>query len=169
MAKKRKQTATRKEGAVLDMTSMIDVVFLLLIFFMCATKFKLPEGSLRSFLPRDMGNSQSRPMVEENCRIWLRNEGGQVIAIADDRTIDPNNELVGDYEIHMGVPGPNMELVENHISSRRDTYYGASSSLPVVIDFSGDVPWKYVSDVLNICTKLEIDKISFAAPEVPLD
>jgi len=169
MARKRKKLGRQKDGAVLDMTSMIDVVFLLLIFFMCATKFKMPEGALRSFLPRDRGDSQSRPIVEENCRIWLRIEGGQVIAIADDRMIDPNNELVGDFEIHNGVPGPNMDLIEIHISDRKETYFGTSGGLPVVIDFSGDVPWKYVSDVLNICTKLEIDNIAFAAPEILLD
>ena len=49
-----------------DMTPMIDVVFLLLIFFMLATKFKMPEGTLRSYLPKNRGESNSRPMLSEN-------------------------------------------------------------------------------------------------------
>ncbi len=36
-------------------TSMIDIVFLLLIFFMCATKFRQLEQRLDAFLPKDEG------------------------------------------------------------------------------------------------------------------
>lgn len=42
-----------------DMTSMIDVVFLLLIFFMCAAKFKTLESKLQANLPKDMGESSA--------------------------------------------------------------------------------------------------------------
>ena len=34
------------ESTTLKMTSMIDVVFLLLIFFIVAAKFRVPEGEL---------------------------------------------------------------------------------------------------------------------------
>jgi biopolymer transport protein ExbD len=36
-------------------TSMIDIVFLLLIFFMCATRFRQVEQRLDAFLPKDEG------------------------------------------------------------------------------------------------------------------
>ncbi|MBI4879623.1 MAG: biopolymer transporter ExbD [Planctomycetes bacterium] len=39
----------------LEMTSMIDVTFLLLIFFMCTIKFKILEGKLQTYLPKDVG------------------------------------------------------------------------------------------------------------------
>jgi biopolymer transport protein ExbD len=38
-----------------DMTPIIDVTFLLLIFFMCTLKFKTLEGKLLSYLPTDRG------------------------------------------------------------------------------------------------------------------
>ena len=50
---------TSKEAATeevdLQMTPMIDVTFLLLIFFMCSIKFKLLDGKLAAYLPRDVG------------------------------------------------------------------------------------------------------------------
>ncbi|MDF1837417.1 MAG: biopolymer transporter ExbD, partial [Planctomycetota bacterium] len=39
----------------MDMTPMIDVTFLLLIFFMCTLKFKVLEGKLTAYLPKDVG------------------------------------------------------------------------------------------------------------------
>ena len=39
----------------MQMTPMIDVTFLLLIFFMCSIKFKMLDGKLAAYLPRDVG------------------------------------------------------------------------------------------------------------------
>jgi biopolymer transport protein ExbD len=38
-----------------DMTPMIDVTFNLLIFFLCNVHFKLLEGKIPAYLPRDVG------------------------------------------------------------------------------------------------------------------
>ena len=43
------------------MTAMIDIVFLLLIFFMCVTQFRTLEGALRGFMPRDAGLAATDP------------------------------------------------------------------------------------------------------------
>ena len=43
------------EKREMQMTPMIDVVFLLLIFFMCTLKFKTLEGKLAAYLPKDVG------------------------------------------------------------------------------------------------------------------
>mgnify|MGYP003961100613 CR=1 FL=1 len=49
-----------------DMTPMIDVTFLLLIFFIVTLKFKTLEGRLDSNLPKDMGTSTvDTPPVEK--------------------------------------------------------------------------------------------------------
>ena len=39
----------------LAMTPMIDITFLLLIFFMLACKFRTIEGKLKAFLPKGQG------------------------------------------------------------------------------------------------------------------
>lgn len=55
-----------EEESELDMTPMIDVTFLLLIFFMCTLKFKTLEGKLSAYLPKDVGvNSSDDPPIEK--------------------------------------------------------------------------------------------------------
>ena len=53
--KSKQMRALAKEECEMQMTPMIDVVFLLLIFFMCTLKFKTLEGKLSAYLPADVG------------------------------------------------------------------------------------------------------------------
>lgn len=166
-----KKIGEEDEGSPLDMTSMIDVVFLLLIFFMCATKFKLPEGALRSYLPRNKGGTSSTTTLNKGCRMTLSLIDGQVYCQADEVNIPNNSAERSYYEDEYGLADPpSPSAIEEHIQRRKDTYGGlAEKGLPVIIDFREDVPWKYVVDVLNICHKVQIEDISFAAPEIPID
>jgi biopolymer transport protein ExbD len=61
-----------EDRAELDMTPMIDVTFLLLIFFMCTLRFKVLEGQLEAFLPKDAG-LQETPIVRiEKTQVRIR-------------------------------------------------------------------------------------------------
>ncbi|MDF1836924.1 MAG: biopolymer transporter ExbD [Planctomycetota bacterium] len=62
----------REERAELDMTPMIDVTFLLLIFFMCTLRFKVLEGQLTAFLPKDVGNIQAPAVPLEKLQVSVR-------------------------------------------------------------------------------------------------
>ncbi|MCZ6597925.1 MAG: biopolymer transporter ExbD [Planctomycetota bacterium] len=55
----------------LQMTPMIDVVFLLLIFFLCTIKFKTLEGKLAAYLPKDVGVNTSEAEPKEKVEIKL--------------------------------------------------------------------------------------------------
>ena len=180
--RRQRRKRTKEEiKSELDMTSMIDVVFLLLIFFMVATKFKQPEGSLRSWLPRDRGTSGGAPVVNPGCRLTLAmsDDKKTVICWADQTTLPlhngnyPPDDLGAaqqDYEYQHGVFGPDLAALERHIQMRKATYTGvAAKGLPVIIDFAKDVPSVFVVNIVNICKKLEIDDVAFAAPEIPID
>jgi len=56
----------------MEMTPMIDVTFLLLIFFMCTLKFKTLEGKLAAYLPKDVGVNTSEAEPIEKVEILLR-------------------------------------------------------------------------------------------------
>jgi len=60
------------EKCEMEMTSMIDVTFLLLIFFMCTLKFKTLEGKLAAYLPKDVGVNQSEAEEIEKVEILVR-------------------------------------------------------------------------------------------------
>ncbi len=47
----------RGEEASHELTSMIDVTFLLLVFFVCTMQFRILEGKLPTHLPTDRGDS----------------------------------------------------------------------------------------------------------------
>lgn len=60
------------EEVKLEMTPMIDVVFLLLIFFIVTMKFRIEEGKLEAKLPEDMGqNAGGAPVDREKVRIRI--------------------------------------------------------------------------------------------------
>ena len=56
----------------MEMTPMIDVTFLLLIFFMCTLKFKTLEGKLAAYLPKDVGVNTTEAEPIEKVEILLR-------------------------------------------------------------------------------------------------
>jgi biopolymer transport protein ExbD len=61
-----------KEEAKMDMTPMIDVVFQLIIFFMVNIKYKVLEGRLDAFLPKDVGVNSSQAEPIEKAEITIR-------------------------------------------------------------------------------------------------
>ncbi len=168
-----------------DLTSMTDVVFLLLIFFMVATQFRADEGSLDSWLPRDRGTgSEGSPVPCFDCRITLFREGDEIVAWADQSRVprrlesdlgeaDPFQEFAkddgiraqADQEAAMGLTGPDRRVIEEHLRNRLGAWMGASPrGMPVVLDFAGDVPSAYPMAIVDLCRKLRIEEIRFAVP-----
>ena len=72
MAKK-KNADKVKEEVKLELTPMIDVTFLILIFFMCTLKFKTLESKIDSYLPLDKGLSNAPAVIPaDDLEIELR-------------------------------------------------------------------------------------------------
>ena len=67
-----------------DMTPMIDVVFQLLIFFMLTIKFKLLEGKLSAYLPKDVGVNPTQAVPKEKIEIKLKVEREGTKLMPDD-------------------------------------------------------------------------------------
>ena len=77
MAKNRQLIELAEEKHEMQMTPMIDVTFLLLIFFMCTLKFKTLEGKLSAYLPKDVGVNQqdAEPIEKVEILVRVRNAG----------------------------------------------------------------------------------------------
>ena len=78
MARKRKRQAEAPPKS--DMTPMIDVTFQLLIFFMLTIEFKILEGKLAAYLPKDVGvnTSDAEPKEKVEIRIKVEQEGSKL-------------------------------------------------------------------------------------------
>ena len=70
----------QKEKHELEMTPMIDVTFLLLIFFMCTLKFKTLEWKLAAYLPKDVGvnSSDAEPVEKVEIMLQVVKEGNKL-------------------------------------------------------------------------------------------
>jgi biopolymer transport protein ExbD len=172
MAKKKKKL--EEEKIELSMAPMIDVTFLLLIFFMTAMEFKTEEGYIKSYLPKDRGQSTSTPIIDlKQVRIkllWYDRSGrrptkakiGKVVLKVKDKVY---------RDIHYGEIGekaPDYEELEADLRAFKASYKGKSEKgLPVIIDARPQVPFKHVVRVLNILVREEIKDITFAAAEKP--
>ncbi len=133
-----------------NMTPMIDVIFQLLIFFMCSTKFRVLEGKLSSYLPKDKGLNAARivdPVLEE-IRILLSYDDD-----AGATTIRVGEQVLANEQDMIRVVGGFYE-----------EYRSLGRKAPVIVDAQPDVPFRDVVFVLNTCQKAKIDGVEFAAP-----
>lgn len=133
-------------GLELPMTPMIDVIFLLIIFFICTSSFQAPEEVLPTNLsfPGALGvKSMLDPMLEDLDEIVVKILWG-------DRGVA--------WEINKRQYA---SLVEVH--AVLDAVAKVKSDLPVILDVDPQVPLENVIDVYDLCRHLGLQKVQFAA------
>jgi biopolymer transport protein ExbD len=141
----------REMDADQAMTPMIDVVFLLLIFFVCASAGQIAE----SLLPTELsaGSLEAADPVEPETPlgdVWLyvrRDQGRTVVQV---------NE--GGVE-HVDVSRSDVRSV---LRSQLLALASATTEIPVILDIKGDVPVGDFINVYDICRAAKFDTINFA-------
>lgn len=156
----------------MDLTPMIDVTFLLLIFFMLASKFKTEEGQILAYLPKNRGQSSGSYKEVTEVRIYFQwcTPSGYGIS---------NDKKVGRPVMYLVNPGVSQKLLENgglpdydqlasYIRQEKQAYSGSNEKgLPVIIDGHPYVPWKWLVKALDVAVEEQIQDITFAAKEKP--
>lgn len=125
------------------MASMIDVVFLLLIFFMCTSSFRALEGRLPAQLPRTGTGSQGELEDFDPIRIVLSRGAGQIQTRCDGRVC------------------ANFEVLLNHLKALR-----AVADVPVVIEGQTGVPFGLMVRALDTCYRADLRRVAFSAKGV---
>ncbi|MEW6359734.1 MAG: biopolymer transporter ExbD [Planctomycetota bacterium] len=125
----------------LNMTSMIDCVFLLLIFFLMTLKFPTVEGNLPAHLPKRGGVGPGPPV--EEIVVGLRYSGRQLAILISGNDI-----------------GDDLGLLERKLNLFRSKFTDGR----VTIDSGADVPYQYVVSAVNSCARVGIQKVQFAEP-----
>ena len=142
---RRKRLPPRRGMLTLNLAPMIDVTFLLLIFFLITTTFDLPEGVLASKLPRDTGVSVPLPLSP----IVIR--------------VDPAGPEFADYTMRLDnasqVPADFNELASmlEEIQNRP----GFDDETPVVIMAGGGVRWDHLVNCWNAAVRVKYKNIMF--------
>ncbi len=129
----------------LNMTPMIDVIFQLLIFFMCSLHFKSLEGKLVSYLPKDRGLRQAPvdlPQVEVRIRLTYDEATRRTACRVGDRTMKDRDETAATVR-------------KWHEEFRQRL--GPDAKIPVKIQADKLVPFQEVVDVLDACREAGVD------------
>ena len=123
------------EEQELNMTPLIDCVFLLLIFFMVTTVFKQPY-SLQVVLPE----AQQAQIVEEK---------KLVATITEDGRMEINRHLV------------TLDDLEQDLLREKE----GTRSLTLVVRTDRETPHKYLLDLFEVAKRVGIEKIPLATEE----
>ena len=131
--------------AEVDMTPMIDCVFLLLVFFMVSTTFNKQEADISFALPGTAAQSEAVDIPDE-----------QIVQITA-----AGNVFLNDLEYDEPANADMPELVKTLILFRQTA---EANKVPAMITIAPEdtVKQQRVVDVLNACTAAKIANVTFA-------
>lgn len=89
----REAISLRRTGERLPLTSLIDVVFLLLIYFIVTSTVNAPESELASAISADEASSSMSPLAPQDVLVSRSSDGGGTFAIGA-RVISTKAELL---------------------------------------------------------------------------
>ena len=131
--------------AAVDMTPMIDCVFLLLVFFMVSTTFNKQEADISFALPGTAAQSDAVEIPDE-----------QIIQITE-----AGNVFLNDLEYDKPTDPDMPELVKT-LTLFRQTAEANQVPAMITIAPEDNVKQQRVVDVLNACTAAKIANVTFA-------
>lgn len=149
--RKKRRKGVGGEGMELQLTSMIDVIFQLLIYFIITANFMIDEGTILASLP---GNAA--PPTEE--------PPPDVVPIKINM-LSSNDGVTYKLEIDEGM-GVSRKEVNNvselyaYFNDRVGSDMKADD--PVQINPQNDVRWQHVVNVFNACVRAELESVGFA-------
>ncbi len=158
--RKRKRVPDEDKLDELPLTPMIDVIFQLLIFFMCACHFKQIEGKLQSYLPKDKGLNPI-PVLEpelREIRIILRLQPGNIISAHVEKRHIAN--FPADPKRLKGI-SDEWDALGAEVGSLYQPSVATNRPIPVKIDADGKVPFQYVVSSLDACLRNGVKDVEF--------
>ena len=136
----------RNEPLGAAMTPMIDVIFLLLVFFVCTASFQAVEQILPTHLTLPG-------------------------AIESDAPVDPELEDLDEIVVKLLWDGlrPSWEINRRQYAGLGEVRavlaaaHALKSDLPVILDVEPAVPMEHVIDAYDLCRHVGLQRVRFAA------
>jgi biopolymer transport protein ExbD len=133
----------------INVTALVDIIFCLCVFFMISFKFKQLEGKFESWLPKGKGigsvTQESNILEEVRVAMFWDQPTQTTVRQLRNRKVENDEEL--------------QQLIKE---AHDDWVHMNKPETPVTIDAEPGVPWNEVINVMNLCKKVQIDKIEFA-------
>ena len=130
-------------------TSMIDVVFLLLIFFLCSSQFRTQEQRLDALLPKHGPNWETPPVERPPVEVLIH---------------------VGAHDTAAGLP---QFRIRARVMHDANELVALLRQLPrpadyqMVIDGEPNCPFMHLMSALDACARADLTKVSFTPPPAP--
>jgi len=156
------------EGS-LSMMPMVDIVFLLLIFFLLSAKFVTFEGELSTYLPKNRGLHDSldfESRAEVIVDLAWRDDEALATAWMTGIMVGTSGDVVrfgpraGRED---GYVAPNFGELEVYLTDRVQRF---GREMPVTVHFEDGVPMQMVVDVVDVCERLGIRGVAVGAAEI---
>jgi biopolymer transport protein ExbD len=144
----KKKSPTNME---LNMTSMIDVVFQLLIYFIITSNFVPGEGIIQATMPAGTGSAAEVPKLEQPIKIIVSARSGRT---GSGYRLDVDKSAI--------APSTFGDLGKMLEGMREDKGGAFSDENPIIIQPSGDVRWQHVVNAFNAAVKARYKNIAFA-------
>ena len=151
IAKLRKQT---RRSFGLRMTAMIDVIFLLLTFFVLTAKFRAPEQFLGLTLPKIPERAAGFSVIEPLTLRIIPQAGGCIVQIGFDEQI--------------AIASTTLDNDLAALAEKLTTVLTARKRIPtdpIEIICDEKIQWDYLVKIYNILQALGADDITFAVNE----
>ncbi|MFN3166852.1 MAG: ExbD/TolR family protein [Phycisphaeraceae bacterium] len=144
--RKKRKKGVGGEEIQLQLTSMIDVIFQLLIYFVITANFMIDEGTILATLPGNAAptNQPPPPVIPVNIEMTSADDG-----VTYTLTVD-NNRIDGVTQLYAYLKSQNYDEDQQ-----------------VQIKPQGDVRWQHVVNVFNACVRAELSEIGFAPSPMP--
>ena len=139
-----------------NMTPMVDVVMVILIFFMASASILGPTWLLRSTLPPNSAAVQPPKDELVRIRVQLENQGGNTLA--------KWTEAIGEAPAVPGAQsGSGLKVLQSRLGELSQSH--VLSKIVVLIDPAATVAYADVVQVHSICQQLGIEKVGLASTE----
>lgn len=147
-----------------NFTSMIDVVFLLLIFFLISSRFKQIEQRLDTFLPQG-GITQGPPPVSEPVTIFVKDDH----LLRQSADVDMRSQRKATYYLASRDANPLTDMAQAYPVLRQLAQANADQEVLIApyderVDFDQRVPFYNIVRAVDVCKEAGISRISFQAP-----
>ncbi len=140
----------RRRELTLSMAPMIDVIFLLLIFFVCTASFRPPEQILLTQV--------SLP-------------GAEPAEMPPDEEFEDLDDLVVKVLWREGRPAWELNTRQygslGEVRTVLEAAQRVQPGLPVILSVEPDVPMNHVIDAYDLCRMVGLTRVQFAASATP--
>lgn len=160
-------TAPENEKAVGDLTPLIDIAFLILIFFMCLP-FRSLDAKLNAHLPTTKG-IKPPPIVPPNeflIKVHILGRGEQPRSWGDRKQVlAPGRAL---YKFENGRTTDDLDVVHAHIRRmQRAAFRLPHTTVRGEIKAGPRVQHKYIIAVLNRFAEAQLTDVDFYGTKIP--